>query len=749
MQRLRLMSWISVLALAACDGEVVDPEQPEPPSVDDIDSPTREIEITVSGEALPDARIDVTGGDAAVDGMADGDGAFVLTVRLVADELNMLEVTQTVEGVTSDPTTVAVTHDGTGPDTPSVDPVVSPTRRTSQTLRGNTEPNARVIIRGGAVEATGDADGTGRYSIPVMLMTVEAPDTIDNEISVVALDELGNESEPADVTITFDPSIPLEAPSLDDYPAATNEPMVTLTGEAEAGAEIQVSGGAMETEATVGEDNRFTVDVALRPNQQNTLLLFAMAGAETSVGATAVITHDDIAPEPPTLHPTATPTGAEILRLGGNAEPNTTVVVTGGAEDAEGTVDDTGAFVVDVELNADAENTLSVTVVDAATNESPAVELLIEHDSELDDPITVAPVASPTSEATVTIMGTGAPMEDVEVTGGAATAMATTDEEGAFMVDVSLTPNARNELRVTHPGSGVDTIVIVVHDDVAPTAPTLNTIASPTSNTTVIVSGTSEALARIHVTGGVMAASRNAGSDGRFEVAVQIPMSTTTTLSVVAADLAGNTSAPASVMVTHSTDVPAPPIVDTPNPAPTNVAMHTITGHVAEPGAGITVRVLRDGSEIATGATNATSGTFSIEVPLALNTVNSLSVVSRDGTIDSSPTIVTITHDNIAPAAPVMGNITGTPDMGALGACPRGLVGTQGSVSGIMGSVENNARVQVANQNSSRSGTAMTTADSLGAFSINLTQCNGDIIRITATDAAGNVSAATDITTGS
>lgn len=750
MMRLRLLTFASIAALAACDGDMPpDPTPPDPPRVDDVESPTNELQITVSGIGEPDATIDITGGDGAVDGVADGDGNFAIEVTLNADARNMLEVTQTVEGLTSEPTVVSVTHDGTGPDSPTVDPVVSPTRRSTQTLRGNTEPGATVVIRGGAADATGEADGTGRYAIQVMLNTAEAPDTVDNEISVVALDELGNESEPTDVTITFDPSIPLEAPTLDDFPAATNQSMVTLTGEAEAGVEVQVSGGATDTSVTVGDDNRFSVDVGLRPNQQNTILLFAVLGAETSVGATAVIVHDDIAPEAATLNPQGSPTGAEILSLTGTAEPGTSVHVEGGMADADGPVNDEGAFVVEVPLNADAENTLLVTVVDDAGNVSPEVMLVIEHDSTLEDPIVVDPVASPTAQDTVTLTGTATPDTDVEVTGGAAIATTTSATDGTFSVDVTLQQNTRNELRVTRPGSGVDTIVIVEHDDTPPNPPQLNTIASPTSSTRVTVSGMSEGLARINVTGGVAAAAGNAMSDGRFAVDVDIPMNATTTLTVVAADRAGNASVPATVMVTHSSDVPPAPIVDNANPPPTNMAMHTITGRAAEPGPGITVRVLRGGSEIASGPTNPTSGTFSVDVPLALNSVNSLSVVSVEGTIMSSPTIVTITHDNVSPAAPVAANITASPDVGTLGGCPRDVLGTQGSVSGTMNAVEANALVRIENRNPSRAGTVDARADSLGAFSANLTQCNGDIIRISAIDAAGNQGPPTDVTTGS
>lgn len=731
MERTRWLASIALaLGMAACDPPPpADP--PDAPSVDAVPTLTNQSPLTLTGTAEAGALVQVRGGASSpVEATAGDDGSFSVDVELNADSLNTLLVSQTVEEAESESVTVTVTHDGTPPGTPALSPVVSPTRRSSQRIRGTTEANATVTITGGADEATGTADASGAFEVLVMLETTETG-TVDNELSVVARDEAGNDSAPATATITFDPSIAIEAPVLDDFPSYTSATTVTLSGEAEAGVGISAVGGATDGMTTVADDGTFSVDVGLRPNQRNMILVFAVAGGETSVAAVAIIHHDDVAPEAPNVDPQASPTGAEVITLTGTAEPGATIDVAGGAAAASALVEESGAFSLDVMLTADADNELSVTATDLAGNESAATTLSVTHDGSLEDPIRVDPVTSPTRNATVTLSGTATPDIDVEITGGAATATTRSDAgDGSWSADVMLNPNARNELRITRPGSGADTIVVIVHDDTPPSAPTLNTIASPTSATVVAVSGTSEPLASLSVTGGVASASGAAEADGRFSIDVTIATDTETTLSVIATDRAGNSSTASTVSVTHSSDVPEAPIVDQPNPPPTNMAMHTVTGRVVSPGVGITIRIT-GGSAAATGPTDESSGVFSIPVTLNANAVNTLNVIAVTGTIESSPTIVTITHDDMPPAAPDSSRITAS-----AGTCI--VLPVSGNVSGTMSSVEARSTVRV--QNVTRSSNRTATATDGGAFTVSIPSCAGDIIRITAEDAAGNVS---------
>jgi hypothetical protein len=689
------------------------------------------------------ATLQVRGGaDALVETQVTGDGSFSIDVPLREDAMNTLLVSQKQgDGAESPSTTVSVVHDGTAPESPELDPVTTPTRRVTVTLRGSAEAGATVAITGGADDASGEVGSDGRFSADVTLNTATAEIT-ENALSVVAVDAAGNASEPVAVTIVHNPNLPLDAPALDDAPGYTNEATVTLTGTTEGGVTITVSGGASAASATASDDGAFSVDVSLTPNTENTLSVFAVNPTTglSSPPASVVIVHDDVAPEAPSVDPVASPTGAVMIRVTGTSEALARIDVAGGAAAASADADADGAFSVDVTLNEDAVNDLSITATDRAGNTGEAVVVSVEQDSSLPVPVTVDPLTSPTADNPIAITGSTEASVEVRITGGAADVTVTSAADGTFSATVMLTPNARNELHVTRAGSTAETIVVIVHDDVAPDAPALDTLPSPTNRTDIDVSGMSEPNARIAVTGGTGSATGRADATGRFSVATAIPMDATTTLSVIATDRAGNASAPSTVDVTHSSDVPDAPVVDEPSPAPTNVAMHTVTGHITAPGADITIRITGGAAE-ATGDTDPATGAFSVDVTLSSNAMNELMVMSVEGAIESPPAIVTIVHDDVAPAAPDGGLISlGSPTLATCLARTESI-----NVTGGAGSVEGLARVRVRNITAS-STAVQTTAAADGSFSTSIPSCEGDRLSITATDAAGNEGAATEVT---
>jgi hypothetical protein len=109
------------------------------------------------------------------------------------------------------------------------------------------------------------------------------------------------------------------------------------------------------------------------------------------------------------------------------------------------------------------------------------------------------------------------------------------------------------------------------------------------------------------------------------------------------------------------------------------------------------------------------------------------------GTITSAPARVVVTHDDVAPNAPVTASITAaTP---ALTTCLTGRRAT--TVAGAASSVEGRSTVRVVN--TGNSATASTAASDTGTFSTTVTACPGDVLQVTATDAAGNVSVVTNV----
>jgi len=172
------------------------------------------------------------------------------------------------------------------------------------------------------------------------------------------------------------------------------------------------------------------------------------------------------------------------------------------------------------------------------------------------------------------------------------------------------------------------------------------------------------------------------------------------------------------------------------------MATFTVSGHITTPTAGVTITI-RGGAADAMGPTDASTGVFSVDVTLQANMDNSLEVVSIDGAIESPAALVAITHDDIAPSAPDSAHIS----LGSttLSTC---LARTERiNVTGGSAAVEGAARVRVLNVTQG-STTANATAGADGSFSTSITACRGDVLRITATDAAGNASDPTEMPVG-
>jgi hypothetical protein len=680
------------------------------------------------------------GADAVASAEVKPGGRFEVEVRLKANTTNELRVSQSRDGLEGPAEEITIVHDNLAPETPEMDPETSPTRRTLVSLSGRTEANAEVAITGGLENAGGTADAEGRFSLDVRL-TAAVAELTQNDLMIVATDAAGNASAPALVTIVHNPNLPIEAPELDPLPAATNSATIAVTGRTEPGLTVSIAGGTLAVETIADASGTFSVNVPLRPNTINTLSAFAiiLATGLSSPARTVEIAHDDVAPDAPALDPVGSPTGATLVLLTGAAEADSEIVVAGGAAPALGRSDLEGRFSVEVTLLIDAVNTLEVRAKDLAGNEGPAATLSVEQDSSLEAPVFVDPIPSPTVQTNIEMTGRAEANVDIQITGGAQPVTATTDANGGFSAQVELNANATNTLHVFRTGSTVETVVVVVHDDLSPEAPALDQIASPTNQSSIAVAGSSEPGAHISVSGAISPADGTASATGRFSIQVQIAEDDTTTLTVIATDRAGNSSQPSTITVEHSSSVPDAPIVDDPSPDPTNEPSYVVTGRVSSPGPGIEIRI-SGGAQPNSGPADPTTGTFAVEVSLDANSTNTLEIVSVEGAIESPPALVTIEHDDVAPNAPDANRITvGTPSFPCIG----GPIESVGVTGGSM-SVEGFARVRVSNV--TRSG-LQSSADASqgGAFSTTILACSGDVLRITATDAAGNTSLATDM----
>ena len=639
---------------------------------------------TVSGITEPGARVTVRdpAGDVIGTGTADEDGNYSIPLAAAQRDGAELAVTAT-DLAGNESDPTTVTVDALAPDAPGVNPT------NGKTVSGTTEPGATVTVRDpqGDVIGTGTADEEGNYSIP---LAAAQPDGA--ELSVTARDTVGNESEPSSVTV--DASAPAA-------PAVNPTNGKTVSGTTEPGAKVTVrdlAGDVIGT-ATADEDGHYIIPLtAALPD-----------GAELSVTATdpagnesepTPVTVDALAPGAPGVNPTNGKT------VSGTTEPGATVTVRDPQGDVigTGTADADGNYSIPLTAEQADGVELSVTATDPAGNESDPTPATVDAEAP------GAPGVNPTNGKTVS--GTTEPGATVTVrdADGDVIGTGTADRDGNYTIPLAVEQPDGAELSVTatDPAGNESPRPSVAVDAVAPDAPHVD----PTNGKTV--SGATEpgAIVTVRDPQGEPIGTATADDDGNYTIPLTAEQPDGAELSVTATDPAGNESEPSPVTV----DALAP---DAPAVNPTNGK--TVTG-TAEPGASVIVRDAA-GQVVGRGVA-ADDGVFTIDlVPRqehgAEITVTAIDAVGNE----SAPTQATV--DDVAPTAPTVNPSNGKT---------------------VSGAAEPGATVTVRDPDGQVVGTAI--ADEAGKFTVSLepVQPDGAALTVTATDPAGNESAATPVT---
>ncbi|EAG6409550.1 YSIRK signal domain/LPXTG anchor domain surface protein, partial [Listeria monocytogenes] len=252
-----------------------------------------------------------------------------------------------------------------------------------------------------------------------------------------------------------------------------------------------------------------------------------------------------------------------------------------------------------------------------------------------------------------------------------------------------------------------------VTDTTAPEAPTVNPVTS--EDTTI--TGKAEPNSTVTVTfPDGTTATGNTDADGNYviDIPANEDLKGGETLPVTSTDKAGNTSQPASTVVTDTT-APTVPSVN-----PVSSEDKTVTGK-AEPGSTVTV-TFPDGTT-ASGTTDA-DGNYTIDIPANedLKGGETLPVTATDKDGNKSEEATTTVSDKTAPEAPTVNPVTSDD--------------TQ-----ITGKAEPNSTVTVTFPDGH---TASGTTDADGNYVINIPSSEdlkgGETLPVTATDKAGNTS---------
>ena len=569
---------------------------------------------------------------------------------------------------------------------------------TGTIVSGQAEAGAAITVRApdGTIIGTGTAGTTGAYAL-----TLTTPQLNGQVLQVTQADAAGNTS----------PSVPTTAPDL----TAPLAPLGTLsvdgtlvngTGEAGATVIVRNAAGQVLGTAQVATDGSFSVPLSSAQLNGQTLSV-VQADAAGNVSPPLALTALD----------TTAPTGltASIDGTGtivsGQAEAGAAITVRApdGTIIGTGTAGTTGAYALTLTTPQLNGQVLQVTQADAAGNTSPSV------------PTTAPDVTAPNAPL-FTIDGTGATATGsgeigaiVTLRNASGTVIGTgqVGENGTF--SVSLTPVQANggtvSATLTDAAGNVSTPTSIPAPDItAPAAPVATLDATGT-----VVSGQGEVGATVTVrdAGGGVLGTAIVGPQGAYSVVLSTPQLNSQVLSVTQADAAGNDSLATTVTALDRTPPDAP--------VATVSADGTVLNGIGEIGATVTITD-PVGLILATVPVNL-DGSFTVTLnpPLTNGQVLTLTQADAAGNVSTAgsataPDLI----PNDTPGAP-----TATVSVDGASVSGTGQVGAAIIVRNATGAVIGNAQVA---------------GDGTYTATLTTPQRNGETVRVTQTDADGDVS---------
>ncbi|EDQ5592111.1 BapA prefix-like domain-containing protein [Salmonella enterica] len=763
-------------------GQSTDDRQP---ILNGTGEPGATITIFDNGTPLGTAQVGENGSWSFTPSTSLGAGVWNLTAT-ATDAAGNTSAASEIRSFTIDTTAPAApvidtVYDGTGPITGNLSsgqitdearPVISGTREANTTIR--LYDNGTLLA-----EIPADNSNSWRYTPDASLATG------NHVITVIAVDAAGNASPVSDsVNFVVDTTPPLtpvitsvsddQAPGLGTIANGqnTNDPTPTFSGTAEAGATITLyENGTVIGTTTAQPDGAWSASTSTLASGTHVITAVATdAAGNSSPNSTAfTLTVDTTAPQTPILTSVVDDVAGGVTgnlangqitndnrpTLNGTAEAGSVVSIYDGNTLLGITSANAGgawSFTPTTGLN-DGTRTLTVTATDPAGNVSPATSgFTIVVDTLAPTVPLITSIVDDVPNNTGAI-GNGQSTNDTQPTlNGTAEANSAVSifDNGALVATVnanasgnwSWTPTAAlgqgshaysvSAADAAGNVSAASPSTTIIVDTIAPGAPG-NLIINATGNR---VTGTAEAGSTVTITSetGVVLGTATADGTGSFTATLTPAQTNGQPLLAFAQDKAGNTGIAAG-FTAPDTRVPEAPIITNvvdnvgiytgaiANGQVTNDAQPTLNGTAQ---AGATVSIYNNGALLGTTTANA-SGNWSF-TPTGNLTEGShaftATATNANGT-GSVSTAATVIVDTLAPGTP-----SGT------------LSADGGSLSGL---AEANSTVTVT---LAGGVTLTTTAGSNGAWSLTLPtkQIEGQLINVTATDAAGNASGTLGIT---
>ncbi|MDJ0869136.1 MAG: Ig-like domain-containing protein, partial [Myxococcota bacterium] len=566
-----------------------------------------------------------------------------------------------------------------------------------------------------------------------------------NALVLVARDALGNESS-ATLEVVRD-SVAPDAPTIAAVEPAspTRAARVVVTGTGEAGALVRIEGGAAAASARADAGGGFALEVFLRLEQENRLLVTARdAAGNTGPASELTVRQDATPPDVAILAPTGPdpiPEGTRpVLVRAVDASGIAALVVAGAAATPLGD----GLYQAEIAL-APGATTLVAQAEDGAGNvatASAAVDVEAGQGQDTAPPIVsiVVPDAGFVAATSVEVTGTVYDQSEIRaVTIAGADLVDATLAGDRFSGTVRIASAGATAIVVeaTDAGDLVGTAQVLVEpDDGPPPAPAIDAVASPTRNPQIVVQGRAEGATEVRVEGGLAPATADVGGDGRFGALVDLVLDATQTLRVVAVDAVGNESPPVEREVVQ--DGVAPRVVATTPEAGTqgvapDAAVEVTFDEAVDPASALAAVALEaDGTPVAIdGALAAGDRRLRVLPQAALPSDASV-------TLRLAPTLTDRAGNPLAAAFALSFGTLDTQPPSAPVVSPAPPSATAAASVVLRGSAERDAAIAVAGGAAS----AAAVADAAGAFEVDVSLVADALntLSVTASDAAGNTS---------
>ncbi|NLH05881.1 Ig-like domain-containing protein [Acinetobacter baumannii] len=559
-------------------------------------------------------------------------------------------------------------------------------------VSGLTEAGATVIVENSAGKVIGSAkagaDGTYLINLDKAYINGEI-------LKVSAQDTAGNSTVKQEL-IASD----ITAPTL-THAISSNGKTITGLTEANSTVTVKDSSGKIIGTAKSDNDGKYTVilDKAYLNGENLTISAEDLAGNKSTIQT--ILADDKTAPIGLTV---AIDTAGKVVT--GVTEANAVVTVKNAAGIVVGTAtaDTAGKYSITLDkvyLNGES---LSATASDQSGNATAPKTIIA--------PDTTAPSSLTASIGTAGKVVTGVTEANAVVTvknaAGIVVGIATADATGKYSVTLNkayLNGESLNVTAADKAGNATVPKTIIAPDTTAPSSLTATIDATGKA-----ITGVTEANATVTVKNvvGTIVGTGTADATGKYSVTLDKIYLNGESLSAIAADKAGNTTA-ATTIIASDTTAPSSLI------ATIDASGKVVTG-VTEANAVVTVKNTA-GTVVGTGTADAT-GKYSITLDKAYLNGESLSAIAADKAGNTTTPKTIIAPDTTAPSSLIA------------------TIDASGKV--VTGVTEANAVVTVKNTAGTVVGTG--TADATGKYSITLDKAylNGESLNAIAADKVGN-----------